>query len=205
MYCASARAVCCGSPIVPCHRVPLQVLQSATKVSLVRNATWTLSNLCRGKPQSSLASVAEAVPVLGRLLHASDAEVVADALWALSYTSDGPNDRIQCVLDAGCVPRMVQLLSHPAQTVVTPALRGVGNIVTGDDSQTQAVINVGVVPALLPLLSHSKRTVRFCWGGSVRACAPLNSGCLRCAIRFARKHAGRSPTSQQAVRRRSKP
>lgn len=64
-------------------------------------------------------------------------QVLTDACWALSYLSDGQNDKIQAVIEAGVCQRLVELLIHASPAVQTPALRTVGNIVTGDDLQTQ--------------------------------------------------------------------
>ena len=91
--------------------------------------------------------------------------MLTDACWALSYLSDGPNDKIQAVIEAGVCRRLVELLAHASPKVQTPALRAVGNLVTGDDLQTQVVLNFGVLPKLLALLSSPRRAIRkeACW------------------------------------------
>jgi hypothetical protein len=83
----------------------------------------------------------------------------------LSYISDGPDYRIQVVLDAGVAPRLVELLSSTTTSFKSPALRTIGNIVTGDDSQTQAILDLNVLPALLWLLNDEKKNIRkeACW------------------------------------------
>ncbi|EGC30108.1 hypothetical protein DICPUDRAFT_50915 [Dictyostelium purpureum] len=145
----------------------LQLLQNLNtiKVSMVRNATWTLSNFCRGKPQPPFDIVRAALPVLAKLIYYQDEEVLIDACWALSYLSDGSNERIQEVIDAKVCRKMVELLGHPAIAVQTPALRTIGNIVTGDDNQTQVVLTCNALSHLLVLLQSPKRAIRkeACW------------------------------------------
>jgi importin subunit alpha-6/7 len=143
----------------------LRHLVPEAKLSLIRNATWTLSNFCRGKPPPTFAVMKQALPTLAALIHAQDADVLADALWALSYLSDGDNSRLTAVLEAGIIPRVVELLNFPNQSVKSPALRIVGNIVTGDDIQTQAVITAGALPAIHKLLLQDKRVIKkeACW------------------------------------------
>lgn len=102
---------------------------------------------------------------MAKLVYSLDDEVLIDACWAISYLSDGSNDKIQAVIEAGIPRRLVELLMHASTSVQTPALRSVGNIVTGDDVQTQVIINCGALPALLTLLNSSKDGIRkeACW------------------------------------------
>lgn len=51
-----------------------------------------------------------ALPALERLILSNDEEVLTDACWALSYLSDGTNDKIQAVIEAGVCRRLVELL-----------------------------------------------------------------------------------------------
>ncbi|CAN6468288.1 unnamed protein product [Victoria cruziana] len=90
----------------------LAQLNEHAKLSMLRNATWTLSNFCRGKPQPPFEQTKPALPALQRLIHSADEEVLTDACWALSYLSDGTNDKIQAVIDSGVCPRLVELLLY---------------------------------------------------------------------------------------------
>lgn len=185
----------------------LNLLGDSRKLSMLRNATWTLSNFCRGKtPQPDWKTVSfippplykeiviliyqqilPALPVLAKLVYSLDDEVLIDACWAISYLSDGANDKIQAVIEAGIPRRLVELLTHASTSVQTPALRSVGNIVTGDDVQTQIIINCGALGALLHLLGSSKDGIRkeACWtisnvtaGNSIQIQAVMDAGII---------------------------
>jgi len=143
----------------------MTVLRESEKTSMMRNATWTLSNLCRGKPPPPFEWVSPALGSLANLIYSTDVEVLTDACWALSYLSDGPNERITAVIQSGVCRRLVELLLHTSPLVQTPALRAVGNIATGDDHQTQVILQSGALPSLHKLLSHAKKAIRkeSCW------------------------------------------
>eukprot|EP00595_Chromulina_sp_UTEXLB2642_P000224 CAMPEP_0196761652 /NCGR_PEP_ID=MMETSP1095-20130614/962_1 /TAXON_ID=96789 ORGANISM="Chromulina nebulosa, Strain UTEXLB2642" /NCGR_SAMPLE_ID=MMETSP1095 /ASSEMBLY_ACC=CAM_ASM_000446 /LENGTH=535 /DNA_ID=CAMNT_0042111497 /DNA_START=62 /DNA_END=1669 /DNA_ORIENTATION=- len=163
----SGDSVTCRDYVLSLNALPALtgVFVDQARLSTIRNATWTLSNLCRGKPVPPFETIKPALPLVARLLFSQDIETVTDACWALSYLSDGPNKRIEAVLQTGVAPRLVELLSHPQSSVQTPALRTVGNIVTGDDTQTQFIVNLNAIPALCWLLDHPKKNIRkeSCW------------------------------------------
>lgn len=101
--------------VLKCGALPplLNLLNDTRKVSMVRNATWTLSNFCRGKnPQPEWNLISPALPMLSKLIFSLDDEVLIDACWAISYLSDGANEKIQAVIEAGVPRRLVELLMH---------------------------------------------------------------------------------------------
>ena len=149
----------CRDLVLQANALPslLGQLNEHSKVSMLRNATWTLSNFCRGKPQPNFEAIKPALPTLAQLIHSSDEEVLADACWALTYLNDGAShDKIDAVVQCKVCPRLVELLMHNTPAVLIPALRTVGNIVTGNAVQTQTVIDCSnALPHLLHLLTDS--------------------------------------------------
>eukprot|EP01134_Creolimax_fragrantissima_P007932 CFRG7932T1 len=160
----------CRDLVIQMGAVPVIIKAIAPKTcdpSVIKNAMWAISNICRGKnPPPDFNQVKGFLPVIGAWLRITDdAEIISDALWTLSYLSDGPSEQIEALIESGIALKLVELLMHPQHSVVIPDLRVIGNITTGSNTETQVVINVGCVPQLLHLLSSSETKIRkeACW------------------------------------------
>jgi importin subunit alpha-1 len=143
-------------------------IQHPETVGLLRNATWALSNFCRGRPSPSAERVAGLLPPLAYLISMEDKDVVSDALWGLCYLTESDESNIDALLADGVLARCVELLGHAELTVMMPALRVIGNIISGSELQTQAALEAGALCALVPLLKNARRNVRreACWAVS---------------------------------------
>lgn len=142
------------------------ILHAANKdLGILRNASWCLSNLCRGKPSPSWEILCNALPTLMNLINFGDDQVIADASWGIAYLSDAGNDALNGILATGFVPHLVRLMGSANSDVQCPALRGIGNIVTGNNEQTQAVIDAGAIPAIKSLLTAVRQSLQreACW------------------------------------------
>jgi len=145
----------------------LYIIDNSKNKNTIKHGTWAVSNLCRGRPLPDFDLVKKAIPTLSRVMQEEvDPEVLTDAAWAISYLSDGDENRIDMVIQTGIVPALVKHLDNPFLSILIPTLRTLGNIVTGTEAQTNIVLDVpNVITKLFKLVKHEKKAVRreACW------------------------------------------
>ncbi|KAI5009122.1 hypothetical protein ZWY2020_010170 [Hordeum vulgare] len=124
------------------------------KVSVLRTATWALSNLCFGKLPAEV-QVKPILEIISLLIHSADEKILADACWALYYICDGVEGGIQDALDAGVCPQLVKLLMHASANILLPVITSLARISAGDDTQVQVIIENGILPCLTQLLARN--------------------------------------------------
>ena len=66
------------------------------------------------------AQIIDCLAVVSRLLYCHDPAVIADSCWTGAFLSDGPNQKIQLVINSGIVKRLVELIMC-VRTLVLPA------------------------------------------------------------------------------------
>ena len=153
----------CRDLVLQTNALPclIRCVSRTTRQTMIKNGSWAISNLCRGKPNPQYSYVACAVPILAELMKTQqDPELLSDCGWALSHLSDGGSDHIQTVINSSVGPRLVELVNHHLHNVQLPALRILGNFATGSDVQTQYVVQLGALQKIGYCLASPKKAVR---------------------------------------------
>jgi hypothetical protein len=138
-------------------------------MTLLGNAVWLVSNLCRGKAATRKPFSSQFINPLICLLGENNLlkEVYVDILWCLTYLSDGDNDQVELVLKTGVVPRLMEFLEwNSDQLMMMLVIRILGNFISGTESQTQQVLDAGILRHLANFLGTGvSRNVRkeACW------------------------------------------
>eukprot|EP00039_Didymoeca_costata_P024752 m.11341 g.11341 ORF g.11341 m.11341 type:complete len:485 (+) comp4425_c0_seq1:166-1620(+) len=175
------RDVLLGLGGIPCV---VQVLNSEFSLSLLRRATWTLSNMCRfSNPPPATEHVEMVLPILTRLiLESQDIEILSDTLWGLSYLASGPVERVQRIIDSNVCRNLIRFLKPDNDFKITePALRIFGHILSGSNLHADYALNLGVTPLLRALLGSPKSSVvqDACWAlSNIAAGPPHHIQCL---------------------------
>ena len=72
--------------------------------ALTRNSTWTLSNLCRGKPRADIKILRQAIqPLAKALIENENKDILIDCCWSLNYIVDGNPE----IIDDFLIPQLL--------------------------------------------------------------------------------------------------
>lgn len=102
----------------------------------IKNLSWTLSNLCRGRPVPDARQIERAIPTLCQvLLKKESADIITDVCWAMSYLCDTRDPKtLAYIMETNTLPRLVSLIGHSHIAIVVSCLRAIGNILTGEQT-----------------------------------------------------------------------
>ncbi|KAJ3429649.1 importin subunit alpha-4 [Anaeramoeba flamelloides] len=154
----------------------LKIFKTKKRVAIIKTTTWSLYNLCSGKPRPKFELIKPAISILAKLVKVNHRSIVVDACWAISCISEGSDKYIQAILDTEICPTIVELLKMKSLQIRAPALRCIGNFVTGNDKQTDIVLECDVLPTLKDMILTGSSITRkeACWAIS-NICAGVTS------------------------------
>lgn len=130
-------------------------------LKILRNCTWLLSNLCRGRdPPPSFDHLNFCLNFFAKLILCNDDDIVADSFWAMSYIADVDIAFADRILRTDTIKKAFILLDNYCSRIkkenhdssiastaffcISPLLRTLGNIMTGTDEQTTYLLNFKV-------------------------------------------------------------
>ncbi|XP_065184969.1 importin subunit alpha-7-like isoform X2 [Sycon ciliatum] len=160
------------------------MLTYSGRVSVIRNAAWLLSNLCRACMfLLELMPIRPLIPVLLECMLCDDDEVVSKANHAIGYLATTKSAPIrEELLQSGVAGPLINCLSHGKVGVVSQALRSLGSLLCCDNDQSQVIIDAGILPGLRPLLSCDYHAI---CKDAVRAVSNIVAGTsqqIQCAV-----------------------
>lgn len=159
-----------------------QLLKTSASLRVLKNATWLISNLNRGRnPPPKLENMRSSLDVLRRLILHQDEDILNDTLWALSYICDNSAEGVDLVFATDLVDRVLGILTSYAEynttPVMLPSIRMVGNIVTGKDEHVDALLKKNIIEILKDIFYNfqgdtavKKLRKEICWIFSNVAC-----------------------------------
>jgi hypothetical protein len=132
-----------------------------------RQASWTLSNLCRHK-ESRLSPdvVGELLPLFDIGLNPDnepDTDCIIDLCWGVSFMTDCCSDDVMLLfLNSNVLTRIIDIIKahNDSKRILLPSVRVIGNVASGNDDHTQRVIDLEALPVLKHLLMHDRLTQR---------------------------------------------
>ncbi|KAF9763780.1 Importin subunit alpha-2 [Nosema granulosis] len=169
---------------------------SEAHIKLVRNLTWLLSNLNRGRqPPPSAENMKKTLPILFKLISHKDPEIVCDTFWAVSYIADVDSGCTDIILGSNIMGRAYNCLEsyvgklnnqqHDSDDArigavsISPIIRMLGNIATGSDNQTNVIVRMGFLNFFTTLFykidnkKASRLRKELCWTVSNVTAGPI--------------------------------
>lgn len=140
----------------------LTILASTNNTSLIKQATWGLSNFFRVKPAPPYEIVKKCIKMIARamVMIPNDQEFLTDACFTLSYMTEHYKETINELLDIEIIPNIIKCLDIDVQYIQLSCLRVIGNIASGNANQTQKLIDWGVLNYLKRTLFNPKKAIR---------------------------------------------
>lgn len=158
-------------------------------IKVLRNITWLLANLNRGRdPPPKLENMIKTAELLVYLIDFNDEDIRNDSLWAISYIADN-EEAVHILFKLGLIEKvfivMKKYLEFTTSKMILPAIRTVGNIVTTTDNNVDLLLSMELLPVLCDIFENfpgdvtiKKLRKEICWILSNIACGSVKHALL---------------------------
>lgn len=127
----------------------------------LRETSWVMSNICRGKPYPAYSVVFPLLEIFVKMIFLNDMQMNENALWGLHYLTDSENYKIKNLLKFHeLIPLILNLSLHSDLVIKSPALRILGNICLSDDSDVLLLIDKGIFDIIEKCVQANNKYVR---------------------------------------------
>ena len=110
------------------------------KLSLLQLGSWTLGNLCKGKPDPPFELICPIFSCFEYILgETNDVETIKNISWTLNDLTSTHQCR-KSLIKTSCLPRLLDKLEL-SSSIYVDVFRVCGNLASGNDAQTNAVLN----------------------------------------------------------------
>lgn len=152
--------------------------EEKAQLSLRREATRLLGNLCGGKPRADWKYVQPAIAALKEMLSSEDGKILEECCWAFTDLCDQNERNIQAIKANGSLREIIKLLEHESFEVRHPAMRAIGNILAGGDDDVQSVLDLGALESFRRLLTSKKLVSECPLASEIMSCGCGKSMCV---------------------------
>ena len=143
-----------------CNKILLysEVLPIA-QIKKYQNLVWVLSNFVRGKPHPDSQFCLKLTKTFQQaILQTDNIEILIDACWGLSYTSDDMKSSEP--FSDYLLTKLISLTVTSSVKVSIPSLRILGNFISNFSDSHQRVVPLGMIQAIMTLMGHEKQSIR---------------------------------------------
>ncbi|KAM9952103.1 hypothetical protein ACTFIT_002790 [Dictyostelium discoideum] len=125
--------------------------QNRDSKSLVSNVAWVIKNLCRGVPRTEFRLVKPLLPSIKK------ADVISEALWALSCLTESTNEEHEIfdnIISMGLVEVIIEIIFESDQKdCIKYGFNTIGNMLSGFYDVIEYLLQCNVLKVFPKILS----------------------------------------------------
>lgn len=138
----------------------LKISNEKCSISLKRNLSWVVSILTNFEIFPDIKYFPSLIPIYQKFIKIKDEDLILNTLRSILDFIDGPDFRIQIVIDAGILKNITPFIYSENIQILQTTLTIFGNII-GPNNYTKIILGYGILAPLKKLLSDKCKNKRI--------------------------------------------